>query len=112
MSSVWDTSVSGDAGTVLASGLLPVLLVIGAAVAAFGEWSLPAWPVVLVSLTLAVALLAFLLHEGRWHVRDLRWLWVPIIIAVTSLRPLALVPCALASFSLALLGFSPIGVSC
>ena len=84
MTPAWGVSVSGDAGTVLASGLLPVLLVIGAAVAAFGEWSLPAWPVVLASLTLAVALLAFLLHEGRWHVRDLRWLWVPIIIAVTS----------------------------
>ena len=84
MSSEWDTSVSGDAGTVLASGLLPLLLGLGAAVAAFGEWSLPVWPVVLASLALSVALFAHLLHEGRWHVRDVRWLWVPAIIAVTS----------------------------
>ena len=84
MTPPWGVSVSGDAGTVLASGLLPVVLVTGAAVAAFGEWSLPAWPMVLASLALSIALFAHLLHEGRWHVRDLRWLWVPTIIAVTS----------------------------
>lgn len=84
MTPAWGFSVSGDAGTVMASSLLPVLLIIGAAVAAFGEWSLPAWPVVLASLALSVALFAHLLHEGHWHVRDIRWLWVPAIIAVTS----------------------------
>ena len=82
--SEWGSSVRGDAGTVLASGLLPLLLGIGSAVAAFGEWALPSWPVLFASLTLSVALLAHLLHKGSWHVRDLRWLWVPTIIAVTS----------------------------
>lgn len=80
----WGVSTSGDAGTIMASRLLPLLLAIGSAVAMFGEWSLPAWPVVLASLAVSVAFLGHLLHDGNWHVRDFRWLWVPAIIAVTS----------------------------
>lgn len=80
----WGVSTDGDAGTRMASGLLPLLLAVGSAVAVFGEWSLPIWPVVLASLTVSVFLLGQLLHGGDWHVRDFRWLWVPAIITVTS----------------------------
>ena len=82
--STWGPSVSTDAGTVMASGLLPLLLGLGCAVAMFGEWSIPVWPVVFASLLTSVVLLGHLLHRGQWHLRDLRWLWVPAIIAVTS----------------------------
>ena len=82
--STWGPSVSTDAGTVMASGLLPLLLGLGCAVAMFGEWSIPVWPVLFASLLTSVVLLGHLLHRGQWHLRDLRWLWVPAIIAVTS----------------------------
>lgn len=68
----------------MASGLLPLLLGLGCAVAMFGEWSIPVWPVLFASLLTSVVLLGHLLHRGQWHLRDLRWLWVPAIIAVTS----------------------------
>ena len=84
MTPTWGFSVSGDAGTRLASAFFPLLLFVGTAVAFFGEFHLPIWPVILGALCLPLVLLSSLLHDGRWTLRDARWAWVPVLVMITS----------------------------
>ena len=80
----WGVATDGDAGTILASGLFPLLLFIGCGVAFFGEYNLPIWPTILAAVCLPIVLFSLLLHDGRWTFNDLRWAWVPAVILVTS----------------------------
>ena len=84
MTPAWGVSVSGDAGTRLASAFFPLLLFVGTAVAFFGEFHLPIWPVILGALCLPLVLLSSLLHDGRWTLHDARWAWVPVLVMITS----------------------------
>ena len=84
MTPTWGFSVSGDAGTRLASAFFPLLLFVGTAVAFFGEFHLPIWPVILGALCLPLVLLSSLLHDGRWTLQDARWAWVPVLVMITS----------------------------
>lgn len=84
MTPTWGFSVSGDAGTRLASAFFPLLLFVGTAVAFFGEFHLPIWPVILGALCLPLVLLSSLLHDGRWALHDARWAWVPVLVMITS----------------------------
>lgn len=68
----------------MASCLFPLLLGIGCMVALVGELRLPVWPAVLIALGLPILLFGRLLHGGQWTRRDLRWAWVPLVVAVTS----------------------------
>ena len=81
---VWGAEVADEAGTMMASWLLPMLLGLGCMIALVGELSLPVWPGIMMALGLPVVLFARLLHAGQWTPRDLRWAWVPAVIMVTS----------------------------